>query len=488
MKTTKFITKISFLLITLTVLGACKKDFLELNPKGKLIASKTSEYDLMFNWGAIRIGLPTSAVIMGDDAIVVDPLYAKATLRTQRTFRWEDDIYEPEENPTEMTLIMPKIYIYNKIITEIMDSQGGSEQRKTELRAEAYANRAWSYFLLINYFGLPYNATTAATDPGYPIIREADVAETKFTRASVAEVYDFMVDDLKKAIAGLPPQSAARVRMSKAAAEAILAKVYLFMGKNAEAIEQVKNAFDHLPTNFAVKLYDYNTTLIPGGTWGYNATTTPRAYLSGVPLGDMHEETLLDRGFNNSWSLNGADILLAPEVTALFGATDRRINLFSAQPYGGGTIVSPNPPGAPAPLRAIGFYNTQYGVRLAEMYLISAEAKARTGDITGAITDLEALRKKRMPAADATVAITDRDALIRFIIDERTREFAMQGYRWFDMRRLAQDPLFANKLPYTHKYVSATGEVTTYTLNPKRFAIRFPQRVMDANPGMPNNP
>lgn len=472
----------------LIVLNACNKDFLELNPKGKLIASKTSEYDLMFNWGAIRIGLPTSAVIMGDDAIVVDPLYEKASLRTQRTFRWEDDIYEPEENPTEMTLLMPKIYVYNKVITEVMNSEGGSEQLKTELKAEAHANRAWSYFLLINYFGQPYKAATAATDLGYPIIREADVAETKFKRASVAEVYDFIVDDLEKAIAGLPPQSAARVRMSKAAAEAILAKVYLFMGKYDEALVQINNSFSHLPTNFVVKLYDYNTTLVPGGTWGYNATTTPKAYLSGVPLGDGHEEALLDRGFNNSWSLNGADILLAPEVVGLFSANDRRLNLFSNQPYGGGAIVSPNPPGAPAPMRGIGFYNTQYGVRLAEMYLISAESKARTGNLTGAIADLETLRKKRMPTSEAAVNITDPDVLIRFIVDERTREFAMQGYRWFDMRRLANDPLFANKLPYTHKYVSATGAVTTYTLNPKRFAIRFPQRVIDANPGMPNNP
>lgn len=476
------------MLLMLTTLGACKKDFLEVNPKGKLIASKTSEYDLMFNWGAIRIGLPTSAVIMGDDAIVVDPLYAKATLRNTRFFRWEDEVYEPEDNPTEMSLLMPKIYVYNKIIQEVMDSKGGTQQQKTELAAEAYANRAWSYFMLINFFGLPYNEATSATDPGYPIIRDADVAETKFSRASVAEVYAFIIDDLKKAIEGLPPQSAARVRMSKAAAEATLAKVYLFMGRYSDGLTQINNAFDHLPTNFVVKLYDYNTTLATVGTWGYNATTTPKAYLAGVPLGDAHEETLLDRGFNNSWSLNGADFLLSPEAAGLYTADDFRLKLFSGQPYGGGTIVSPNPPGAPAPMRAIGFYNTQYGVRLAEMYLIRAECKARTEDITGAKADLEILRKKRMPAATATVGITDKDQLIRFIIDERTRELAMQGYRWFDMRRLYKDPLFASQRPYTHKYVSTTGSVTTYTLRPERLVLRFPQSVMNANPGMPNNP
>lgn len=481
------LTKITCTLLLISTLGACKKDFLDVNPKGKLIASKTSEYDLMFNWGAIRIGLPISAVIMGDDAIVVDPLYAKASLRTQRTFRWENDIYEPEDNATEMSLLMPKIYVYNKVITEVMNSTGGTQQQKLELQAEAYANRAWSYFLLINYFGLPYNEATSNTDPGYPIITEADVAETKFKRSSVAEVYNFMIDDLKKAIAGLPPQSAARVRMSKAAAEAILAKVYLFMGKYSEGLTQINNAFTHLPTNFPVKLYDYNTTLATGGTWGYNVTTTPKAYLSGVPSGDLHEETLLDRGFNNSWSLNGADILLAPETISLFGTTDLRLKLYSSQVYGGGTIVPVNSPVVPAPMRAIGFYNTQYGVRLAEMYLISAECKARTNDIDGAVADLETLRKKRMPAANATVTIRDKDLLTRFIIDERGREFAMQGYRWFDMRRLYKDPLFANKTPYTHKYVSATGEITTYTLRPERLAIRFPQSVINANPGMENN-
>lgn len=484
---TRFLIKTSLVLFLSLSFSACKNDFLDVNPKGKLIASKTSDYDLMFNWGAIRIGLPTSAVIMGDDAIVVDPLYAKAVLRTQRFFRWEDDVYEPEDNAQEMSLLMPKIYVYNKIITEVMNSKGGSEQQKAELQAEAYANRAWSYFMLINYFGLPYNAQTSATDLGYPIITEADVAETKFSRASVAEVYAFIIDDLKKAISGMPAQSESRVRMSKAAAEAILAKVYLFMGNYKEAITQIDNAFSHMPTNFVVSLYDYNSTLAAGGAWGYNVTTSPKAYVSGVPLGDIHNETLLDRGFNNSWSLNGADILLSPKASALYKESDMRLRLFSSQPYGGGTIASPNALGEAAPMRAIGFYNTQYGVRLSEMYLIRAESKAREGDINGAIVDLETLRLKRMPAASAEVTISDRDELVRFIIDERTREYGMQGYRWFDMRRLSKDPLFANELPYKHYYVSATGESTTYTLNPARFAIRFPQSVLDANPGMKNN-
>ena len=68
---------------------------------------------------------------------------------------------------------------------------------------EAMAGRAWTYFLLINYYGKPYSAATAATDPGFPIIQVADVTTTTFTRASVQEVYDFIIKDLTTAIPNL---------------------------------------------------------------------------------------------------------------------------------------------------------------------------------------------------------------------------------------------------------------------------------------------
>ena len=92
-----------------------------------------------------------------------------------------------------------------------------------------------------------------------------------------------------------------------------------------------------------------------------------------------------------------------------------------------------------------------------------------------------------MSATDAAVNITDQNTLIKFIIDERTREYALQGYRWFDMRRLSTDPLFANKV-YQHNYYKSDGTVTTYALTPDRFTLRFPQKVINQNPGMVNNP
>jgi hypothetical protein len=95
-----------------------------------------------------------------------------------------------------------------------------------------------------------------------------------------------------------------------------------------------------------------------------------------------------------------------------------------------------------------------------------------------------------MPPADATVnaaTAADQALLIKFIINERTREFAFEGFRWFDMRRLSVDPLFTGAV-FTHTLYDPSGN-TVYTLKqPDRLVLQIPQFFIDANPGMTNNP
>ncbi|MNL38348.1 SusD family protein [compost metagenome] len=117
-----------------------------------------------------------------------------------------------------------------------------------------------------------------------------------------------------------------------------------------------------------------------------------------------------------------------------------------------------------------------------------AECRARVNDVAGAKADLETLRKSRMSVGDATVTITDPAEMLKFVLDERIREFALQGHRWLDMRRLSTDPLFAGKT-YTHQVLSKTGEViTSFPLKAERFTFRIPGKIMDINPGTVNNP
>lgn len=462
------------------ILLSCKKSFLEVTPKGKLIAQKVNDYNLLLSNLDFVNMFANAQAAMGDEVAAVEPYFSGATLKTQRLFRWDDLVYEPTEDAAEMKVPLQNIYMYNKIINEVPAATEGTEQEKLSIQAEALAGRAWTYFLLINYFGKPYNTVSSATDPGFPIVKQADVTETKFIRASVKEVYDFIVADLTKAIPNLPAKTTHRLRMSKAAGEGLLGKVYLFMGKFNEALPLLNAAFtDMAGSAIPVRLYDYNVTFATGGAFlpiGLFGPTYPT-----IP---NNEENVYGKQASGSWSFVNNELVITKQTADLYAASDLRLKFYSTNAYSGPAY--PN-----GLLRRIGPGNIQYGVTVPDLYLLRAECKARLNDLPGAKADVEALRAKRMPAASSEVpAVTASQQLplLKFIMEERIREFAVLGYRWFDMRRLSVDPLFSAS-SYTHTLYSATGAVvSTYTLKPERFVLRFSQKVIDENPGMQNNP
>jgi len=344
---------------------------------------------------------------------------------------------------------------------------------------------------LINLYGKPYNAATAATDPGYPIVTAADVTQTVFTRASVQAMYDFIIKDLTEAIPDLPVTIRSRIRMGKAAAEELLGKVYVFMGKYADAKTQFDQAFADLANTGSgtalttMGLYDFNVTMIPGGTWGYNATTAASSNFNTVPTQVNYTEYIVCRQVaSNGWTSTQNEYMVRPQAVQLYAASDKRLNFMTTKPY---QIATAYP--LAGARRRNGPSGLQNGMTIAELYLLRAECEARLNDTTSAKADLLALRVKRMSAADAAVpAGLTQLQLIKFVLDERVREYAMQGYRWFDMRRLSVDPLFAGAT-YKHVLYNATAtDSTQFTLRPERLTLRFPQAVIDQNPGMENNP
>ncbi|MEJ2884596.1 RagB/SusD family nutrient uptake outer membrane protein [Pedobacter sp. GR22-6] len=465
------ISKIYLLGLLITVINAsCGKDFLEVAPKGSLIASRTVEYEnMMYNSLALGADVPT--VALGDDAAMLSTYFESSPLRLQRIFRWDKDFYEPEQTAAELQSPISSIYIYNKIINEVMDSKEGDEAYKLRIRAEAKASRAYFNMLLINYYGKPFNPATAATDPGIPLVKEADVSATSFGRVSVKEVYDNMISDLTDAIPMIPVNQPHRQRMTKAAAEFTLAKLYWYQGDYTAALNWIKEGKAHLPTSFEVGIYDYNVTYaVP--TWT-------------VTSGFNNIESLLARTSLSFWVNTSNSVLLAPWAFDLYTASDKRLKSFSSVPYQGtGTF--------PARLnRRTGPFGAQVsqGVNLADVELMKAECEARLGQLAESKATLLAFRLKRMSNTEAPVNVAQKDDLIRFVIEERVREFALYGLRWFDMRRLSNDPLFQSA---TYKHIVFDGSTglakDTYTLEKDRLTLRFPLNVMSANPGMQNNP
>ncbi|MBV8251518.1 MAG: RagB/SusD family nutrient uptake outer membrane protein [Chitinophaga sp.] len=475
-------SRLAVWLLFTTSVFSCKKSFLEIKPKGKTIAQTTNDYNLLLNnYDLFNIDADAQAA-MGDEIAAVEPYFSGTDLRTQRLFRWDAVIYEPQQNANEMAVPMRNIYNYNKIINEVLNAAEGTDQQKKSLQAEAMAGRAWTYFLLINYYGKPFNNATSSTDPGFPIITTADVTQTKFTRASVKDVYDFIIKDLTTAIPALPAQTTHRLRMSKAAAEGILGKVYTFMGRFSDALPQLNAAItDMASAAIPVGLYDYNVNFGPGGSF------LPISFFGPTyPTIVDDKENLYGKQFINYWTFISDEFVINPQTVALYDPADLRLNFYANTPAFGGNTY----PGGM--LRRTGPAGIQFGVQVPDLYLLRAECKARLNDLPGAKADVEALRVNRMPSTNASVPTaiaSDQKALVKFILEERIREFAVEGFRWFDMRRLSVDPDFSATVGNVHNVYSSSGQVTqTLTLKPERLVLRFPQKLMNQNPGMENNP
>lgn len=449
---------------------SCKKSFLEITPKGRIIASKTTDYDLLLNnLDLINLtntgGYMDSQILLGDEVVAAEPQWSNSTFRETQLFKYEPNIYRVEEEAREIVPIK-SLYICNKVINEVMESTGGAEVTKKNLQAEAMVGRAWSNFMLVNYFGKPYQAATAATDLAFPLITEADINAKDHVRATVQEMYNAIISDLQTAIPILSNDGVVfRTRASKVAAQGLLAKVYIFMGRFSDALPLLNEAISNLSkSGITAGLVNYNTAF------------------PGFPTTVNDLENAYSKNLITAYISTNRLLWLTPETAALFKPSDVRLQRwYITTTYPNGLVL----------YKRNGTTTINIGVRIPELYLLRAETKTRLEDLTGGAADVLLLRQNRMPNADAAIPSTvtsGKMPLLQFILDERIREFAITGYRWFDMRRLSVDPLFTTPT-YQHKLYNASGVVSsTFTLKPERFVFKFPPKVLADNPRIIDNP
>jgi hypothetical protein len=480
----------------LSAMTSCKKSWLEVIPTGSQLAINTSDYDKLMNgpvFYRFSFGGIQEAQLMGDEISAEQADFVNLDINydyRDRYFEWRDVMF-PEANiqPFGLRSHLGQMYPLNKIINEVMDAQNGTDSQKKAIRAEAMATRAFCYFLITNFYCKPYLASSAGTDPGFPVITATDITQENFDRGTLQQTYDFIIKDLKDALVDIPVKQNFLTRMSRPAVEGLLGKVYLFMGRYDEALPLLKAALDDVIANGQVSLYNYNQTLVGTGAFMPIDPFVGPTKSPGQVEGDMKESILYKACYSGAYAGNGTGnngLVLTSAAQALYDPSDFRL-LFYSKTYANNAV---NPAGR---IRKYNIKYTRFGLQLSELYLLLAECKARTNDLTGAVADLETLRKNRMPAAAYPVAVavaSNRTALIKFIIDERIREFALEGYRWFDMRRLSVDPLFPAVTAKHTIYSTANPNVpfAEYTLKPERLTMRFPRYITDANPTMPNNP
>ena len=145
------------------------------------------------------------------------------------------------------------IAVLNALLVSIEEFQ--EEDNYKRVKGEAHFLRAYYYFMLVNIYAKPYSKETAATDLGVPLKTTEYVEDIKYGRATVEEVYALITDDLKEAITNLTGVEQKSVRRASVfAANALLSRVYLYMGEWELAEKQC----DEVLTQGIFRLEDYN--------------------------------------------------------------------------------------------------------------------------------------------------------------------------------------------------------------------------------------
>lgn len=302
------------------------------------------------------------------------------------------------------------IYTANLVIEKLMNADLLSPTVRQRLEGEVKFIRAFCYFHLVNLFG------------DVPLITKTDYQiNSTLPRTSVSIVYQQIVRDLKDAVNLLSPAyvNAERARPNKWAAEGLLARVYLYMGE-------------------WVKAEEASTLVIQSSLY-----TLP-ANLNNVFLKNSTEALWQLQPVNPSWNTWEGNILLpatsASQPTFLlttdllqsFEAGDTRKSAWTnSRLYAGATVVYPfkyKIYGNGAPVTE--YYTV---LRLAEQYLIRAEAKAQQNDLTGAQNDLNIIRNRS--SLSNTTANTKPSLLIAIEQERRIELFAEWGHRWYDLKR-----------------------------------------------------
>jgi hypothetical protein len=166
---------------------------------------------------------------------------------------------------------------------------------------------------------------------------------------------------------------------------------------------------------------------------------------------------------------NQNDYYPDPKFIDMFDATNdirRKYGFFIS----GGTLLPNKYPNTST--------NTLYqGIRTAEAILNRAEAYVQLGKLPEALKDLNDLRRTRI-IGYTDESIGDKVALLQKVRDERRKEFYMEGFRWFDLRRYGMPEIH-------HRYQRELGEaILNYTLTAKdaMYTLPFPTVLLMRNP------
>lgn len=318
------------------------------------------------------------------------------------------------------------IYQANTIMAGLQQYTGTSPAVKQQLLGEAYFIRAFLHFYLTNQYG------------AVPIVLTTDYTVTdKLARSPRVQVLQQVISDLNTAtnllsnnyVDASDATTTDRVRPTKAAATALLARAYLYAGDYNKsstdyqnAVTAASNVISNNTYSLCSNLSGVNSVFLKNSSEAIWQLATPLPSSYDTPDGALF---VLLAAPTSSQYLISAQLLSTFEV-----GDQRKVNWIGSVTINGTTY------NFPYKYKDKTYLGNEYMMmlRLAEQYLIRSEAEAELGQTAAALADLNVIRH-RAGLADYA-GLTDQASLLGAIQHERQVElFTEWGHRWFDLNR-----------------------------------------------------
>lgn len=342
-----------------------------------------------------------------------------------------------------------QIYAANAVIEGVNNSSNLSESVKNQIRGEALFIRAFLHFHLMSVYGdIPYIKTTDY------------VTNSSVTRLNTELVFQELISDLETAINGVNAVyvDSGRTRPNKTAIQAFLARVYLYHGDYAEAANMASAVLNatalyqlesNLDTEFLKQSRATIWQLSPGAASANTYEGNSFIFFTGPPTKFSLTQDLVAQFETN-------DLRKTHWVKSITNGSQVWYHAYKYKK----DIATPSS------------VENSIILRLAEQYLIRAEARAKQGELIGAKEDLDVIRQRA--GLSNTSAVTT-DQVLNAILQERRLElFTELGHRFLDLKRL-------------ELLDSVLGTKPGWSTNDKLWPL--PQAEMDTNPFLvPQNP
>ncbi|HEX8334811.1 MAG TPA: RagB/SusD family nutrient uptake outer membrane protein [Segetibacter sp.] len=464
-------------LLFIMAFSSCKKEFLDLKPYNALPLQDAlkSEADLVTALNGMYAGLRSTSLygrllpVKGD--LMADNIYVRAA-NSGRFLDLND--YNIIGTSTTAGDLWGAAYIVIKNANTIINSPITGNANINQFKGEALAVRALVYFELVRNFAKPY--TVDPNGLGVPLITTFD-QNLLPARNTIQEVYKLITDDLAQAYSlmtfnlnGSMPITGGTTRalnssfMTKYAARALQAKVYMHMGdwNNAKtaALDVVQNSGVTLVSNAAYIGYWRNPSPLTSRVETLFEITNDVANNTGTnALAYMYDQA----GYG--------DLLATNDLVSKYRTGDVRLGLIITTTTSTTTTHVVNK-----------YSNTSNAsekddikvLRYSDVLLILAEAYARTNDEPNARLRLNQLAQNREPAFAGYTSTGTQ--LINDIILERRKELAFEGDRFYDLQRL--------NLPIVKVRRENPNTVINVAADDFRRIFPIPQGERDVNPNI----